>query len=215
MKCDLCGLEAPEVCTPNDRGAIRSCMRYDMKIIHPNETKWRERYMGLARHIAQWSKDPTTKVGAVIVGEDRRDIAMGYNGFPRGVRDLEERYADRPTKYLFTQHAERNALDNAAFDCRGGTLITTMFPCVECAKSMVTKGIVCLISEPVPEPVAFPSWRDTIPVALQIFEEAGVVLHFVEPALEDAPANPALGQRWRDPRGISHVWNGGEWVLGI
>jgi len=184
-----------------------------MKAINPNEMKWRERYMGLARHIAQWSKDPTTKVGAVIVGADRRNIAMGYNGFPRGVQDLDERYQDRPTKYLFTQHAERNALDNATFDCRGGMLATTMFPCVECAKSMVSKGIKVLISEPVPQAVSFPSWRDTIPTALTIFEEAGVVLRFVEPALEGVPKEPALGQRWRDPRGIVQVWTGASWEI--
>jgi dCMP deaminase len=175
--------------------------------------KWHNRHMGLACHVAQWSKDPTTKVGAVVIGADRRQLAIGYNGFPPGVDDRPERYNDRPTKYLFTQHAERNALDNAQFDLRGGSLITTMFPCVECAKSLVAKGIKTLVSTPVPEPVAFPSWRDTIPVALTILKEARVACHFLEPILDDAPEEPALGALWRDPMGILRTWTGKAWVL--
>jgi len=75
-------------------------------------------------------------------------------------------------------HAERNVLDNAHFDVRGGTLATTMFPCAECAKSLISKGIKRLVSTPVPEPVDFPSWRDTIPHALTMLQEAGVEVVF-------------------------------------
>lgn len=137
-------------------------------------TDWTRRYFDLARHVAAWSKDPSTKVGAVVVGADRRHIAVGYNGFPPGVQDIPERYKDKPTKYLFTQHAERNALDNAPFSCVGGTLTTTMFPCVECAKSMVAKGIARLITPRAPLPIGEPSWRDTIPTARIVLAEGSV-----------------------------------------
>lgn len=138
--------------------------------------RWDLRHYLLAMHVASWSKDPTTRVGAVAVGVDRRNIALGYNGFPPGIYDLRERYEDRPTKYLFTQHAERNVLDNAHFDLCGGTLVTTMFPCVECAKSIISKGITRLITAAPPEPLpdGEKSWRDTVPVSKQMLREARV-----------------------------------------
>lgn len=143
--------------------------------MNEHEYKWFKRWHALAGHVSDWSKDPTTKVGAVIVGRDHRQIAMGYNGFPPLIRDIPERYADRPTKYKFTQHAERNALDNAQFSCEGGTLVTTMFPCIECAKSVISKGIVCVVTPAVPEPLPGEwSWRNDCPLSIQMFEESGV-----------------------------------------
>src|SRR5271169_4441773 len=106
-----------------------------------DDRKWVARWFALAEHVATWSKDPCTKVGAVIVGRSRRQVALGYNGFPEGIADTEERLHDKETKLRLTLHAERNALDNAAFNLRGATLICTMFPCLECAKSIVGKGI--------------------------------------------------------------------------
>lgn len=104
-------------------------------------TKWDRRFMDLALHVAQWSKDPSTKVGAVIVRPDRRIVSVGYNGFPTGVCDHEERYAERAVKYKFVSHAERNALDNVTQDVTGCTLYSTLQPCSECAKSIIQKGI--------------------------------------------------------------------------
>ena len=143
--------------------------------------KWDLRHYLLAMHVASWSKDPTTQVGAVIVGKCRRDISIGYNGFPPGIEDLPERYMDRPTKYLFTQHAERNALDNARFDCTDATLVTTMFPCVECTKSLISKGIKRLVTDAPPNPLpnGEKSWRDTVPVSRQMLDEAGVKIIIV------------------------------------
>lgn len=108
--------------------------------------KWDLRFLELADHIAQWSKDPRTKVGAVIVDEKKRVVSVGYNGFPRGVVDREDRYADRPTKHLFVAHAERNALDNAPLMVDGCTLYVPLKPCVECAKSIVQKGITKVVT---------------------------------------------------------------------
>lgn len=134
-------------------------------------TDWFQRYMDLAHHVAQWSKDPSTRVGAVVVGIDRREIALAYNGFPPGIADTEERLADRPTKYRFTQHAERNALDNARFDLRGSTLAVTLHPCSECAKSIVSKGVRIVLCPPIAEGSR---WWQEAEWGAQIMREAGV-----------------------------------------
>jgi dCMP deaminase len=131
------------------------------------------RGMDLARTAAQWSKDPTTKVGAAIVGADPRHTSLGYNGFPPGIADTPERLLDRPTKHKLTQHAERNALDNATFDTRGATMYTTLAPCVACAKSIVSKGIARVVCDRVPEHAP---WSEEAAEGRAILEEAGV--HF-------------------------------------
>jgi len=105
------------------------------------DAMWDERFMRLAAHVAQWSKDPSTKVGAVIVDSKRRVIAMGYNGFPRGVDDSPERYADREVKYAHVVHAELNAILNALGPVEGCTLYTTLEPCTGCAKAIIQSGI--------------------------------------------------------------------------
>lgn len=108
--------------------------------------KWDRRFLDLATHVSGWSKDPSTKVGSVIVAPDRRIVSLGYNGFPRGVEDHEERLSDRPTKYAFVAHAERNALDNADVPMRGCTLYVTLQPCNECAKSIIQRGITKVVA---------------------------------------------------------------------
>ncbi len=65
---------------------------------------WNKRFLDLAEHVASWSKDPSTKVGAVVVDEKKRVVSLGYNGFPRGVLDIDSRYNDRDTKHLFVAH---------------------------------------------------------------------------------------------------------------
>ena len=66
-----------------------------------------ERYIKISKEIASWSKDPSTKVGVVIVGDKGQIVSQGYNGFPRGFKDTIERYSNRPTKYKYIIHAER------------------------------------------------------------------------------------------------------------
>lgn len=128
--------------------------------------------MALAAHVAGWSKDPSTKVGAVLVGADRRQIALGYNGFPPGIAD-DSRLDDRPTKYKLLQHAERNVLDNASFDTRGATLAVTFFPCSECAKSVISKGIKTVITPP---PSFREPWASEAVWTTGMLREAGVEL---------------------------------------
>lgn len=110
---------------------------------------WDKRFFELAKHVSTWSKDPSTKVGAVIVNDLNQVVSIGYNGFPRGIFDAESRYNDRGVKHLFVIHAERNALDNAFTDVRGCTMYITHFPCNECMKSVVQRGIKRVV---VPKP---------------------------------------------------------------
>lgn len=108
--------------------------------------KWHNRFMQVAELSSEWSKDNSTKVGAVIV-RDRRVLDIAYNGFPRGVTQQESR-EQRPEKYKFTEHAERNAINNCARDgvsTLGATMYTTLFPCVDCARGIIQSGIVELV----------------------------------------------------------------------
>jgi dCMP deaminase len=137
-------------------------------------SSWDIRFLELAKHVSSWSKDPRTKVGAVLVNETKQVMSVGYNGFPRGVFDLESRYADRPTKLMFVAHAERNALDNCFADTRGSTLYVTLPPCNECVKSIIQKGvkrIVMLTSDARPQ--------DNSDVAMTMLAEAGILLEFI------------------------------------
>lgn len=106
--------------------------------------KWNDRFLELATHISSWSKDPSRKVGCVIAKE-KHVVSLGYNGFPPGVKDLEGRMIDRATKLKFTQHAERNAIYNAKQSLDGATLYTTLFPCCECAKTIISHGITKVV----------------------------------------------------------------------
>lgn len=133
--------------------------------------KWIKRYFELAKHVASWSKDPTTQVGSVIVGQDKREIAVGFNGFPSGVEDCDHRLHHKGMKYIFTQHAERNVLDNALFNTKGATLIATKFPCSECAKSIISRKIAKVYS---PQPEG-EKWKQDSEFSKIMFHEAGVL----------------------------------------
>jgi dCMP deaminase len=102
---------------------------------------WDMRFFQLCETVATWSKDPSRQIGSCIVDYRKRVISVGYNGFPTGVHDYEARYADRDTKLLFVCHAERNALDNSPCSVDGATLYCTLFPCNECVKSIIQRGI--------------------------------------------------------------------------
>lgn len=137
--------------------------------------KWDRRFLELADHVAQWSKDPSTKVGAVVVDHKNRVVSMGYNGFPRGIDDDDSRYSDRPTKHLYVAHAERNALDNAPLMVEGCTLYSPLLPCNECAKSIIQKGITRVVSYHNMREDTF-NWN----ITRQMFFEARIELVFYE-----------------------------------
>lgn len=138
-------------------------------------SKWSTRFMELAEHVAGWSKDPSTKVGCVIVDKQNRVVSLGFNGFPRGVRDIDLRYADKETKYLFVAHAERNALDNAPLSVEGCTLYSPLLPCNECAKSIIQKGIKKVVSYYPDVDRPHLHW----PITEKMFKEANVQLYLI------------------------------------
>ncbi len=138
-------------------------------------SKWSERFMHLAEHVATWSKDPSTQVGCVIVDKHNRVVSLGFNGFPRGIKDLADRYEDKETKYLFVAHAERNALDNAPLSVEGCTLYSPLLPCNECAKSIIQKGITKVVSYEPTEDRPYLRWD----ITKQMFLEAGVQLYLI------------------------------------
>ena len=111
-------------------------------------SKWDERFIELARLVAAWSKDPSTKVGAVIVRPDRTIASLGFNGFARGVDDTEERFNNRELKYPLTIHAEANALMSANEKLNGCTLyVTPLLPCHACAGLIIQSGISKVVAE--------------------------------------------------------------------
>lgn len=107
---------------------------------------WDEYFMGIALLSAKRSKDPSTQVGACIVNKDKRIIAIGYNGFPKGCEDDEFPWGKNDsdplnTKYPYVVHAEANAILNSNSNLKGAKLYVTLFPCNECAKLLIQSGI--------------------------------------------------------------------------
>jgi dCMP deaminase len=135
-------------------------------------------WLDQARFIAQRrSKDPSTKVGCVVIGpEDDEEVrAMGWNGFPRKVADLEERLLDRKVKHLIVVHAEANAVANSSrtgTSLKGCTAYVTHPCCSQCAALLAQAGIVRVV---VPASVALrDDWKESAHWAETIFREAGV-----------------------------------------
>lgn len=139
--------------------------------------KWDKRFIEMAALISTWSKDPSTKVGAVIVDSNKRVISVGYNGLPARVDDTEERLTNRDLKYKTIVHAERNAIIFARQDLTYSTLYTYPFmPCATCASMVIQAGI----TEVVAPRNDNPRWQADFELTEQLFNEAGVFLRLLE-----------------------------------
>lgn len=140
-------------------------------------TKWDYRFLDMARLVASWSKDPTTKVGAVIVDDKNRIVSLGYNGPPRGVED--DPIVDRDTKLKRTIHAETNAVLFTQRDVSGMTMYVTHHPCGPCAALIAQAGISRVV---IPEagPKLSQAWSEDIKEAQWIFEQAGITLERIK-----------------------------------
>lgn len=136
------------------------------------------RFLALAEHIAEWSKDPSTKVGCVLVDAQRRIVGNGYNGFPRGVDDCPTRYADRPVKYAMAIHAEANAILNSVAKTEGCTAYVTHHPCSNCAGLLIQAGVVRVVC-PLPDAGISERFGDRFTTARTMFREAGVFLDMI------------------------------------
>lgn len=132
------------------------------------DKKWDLRMLRLAKHISQWSKDPSTKVGAVLSDSMFRVLSVGYNGFPADVAD--ENLDDREFKYARTVHAEMNAILFREGSVWGSTLyVWPMPPCSRCAGAIIQSGISTIISPPAGE-----RWEESCRIGRDMFHQAGI-----------------------------------------
>jgi dCMP deaminase len=142
--------------------------------------KWDRRFVELARHIAAWSKDPSTQVGCVVVGSDREIRSTGFNGLPRGIEDSFARLNDRELKYPLICHAEENAIMHAArvgVSLRGCVAYVTWPPCTRCARSLVQAGVQQIVY---PDALQIPErWLSDFEMSDALLREAGVVVRTV------------------------------------
>ena len=139
---------------------------------HPISEKWCQRWLALALNVADWSKDPSTKVGAAIFRLDNTPISFGYNGLPRNVEDTDVRLQNRELKYKLTVHAEANAILNAAkcgASLHGTVMAVTHPPCPNCAALIIQSGISIVIVQDVKD---FERWEPDL--SYSILKEAGV-----------------------------------------
>lgn len=138
--------------------------------------KWDHRFLDLAELISAWSKDPSTKVGAVISDENNRIVSIGYNGFPQDIFD-DDRLQDRDIKYKIIVHGEMNAILFANKSLQFCTLYTYPFmPCPRCASMIIQTGIQRVVSyNNMPE-----RWKDEFELSKLLFKEAGVELELYE-----------------------------------
>lgn len=141
--------------------------------------KWVKKYLGLAQHIASWSKDPNSKIGAVAVGEHGQILSQGYNGFPRGIEDQENRLVQRDIKYRYVVHAEQNCIYNATLNgvsLNNSDLYVYGLPvCSDCAKGVIQVGVKRVF-------MCYPAdisikWHDSMVQSIDMFNEAGVLWH--------------------------------------
>ncbi len=154
---------------------LDACVQAHLDMLRQKEMvkqrKWDLRFIELAKHVSQWSKDNSTKVGAVIVDERRRVVSVGYNGFPLGTDDDEALYADRDTKLSKIVHGEINALTFANKSTEGCTLYTYPFGCCDrCAGIVIQHGIKRVVFHK----TDVERWIPSIEKAKKYFLEANV-----------------------------------------
>lgn len=138
--------------------------------------KWMRRLLRMAREVATWSKDDSTKVGAVITSSNGSPVSWGFNGMPMRIDDIRPDRHIRPYKYKWMCHAERNAMDLAPrADLSGCVMFITFSPCTNCAQSIIQRGITTVVvdanftAEKMPE-----HWKEDMLVAKEMLLEAGV-----------------------------------------
>jgi dCMP deaminase len=147
---------------------------------YTRQEKWDRRFLGMAKEVASWSKDPSTQTGAVITTFDGSIVSVGFNGFAKRVKDLPERYENRDLKYKMIVHCERNAIIFARRDLQGCTLYTWPFmSCSVCAGMVIQAGITRCVAPAIPEHLK-ERWAEDMAIAKMQFEESGVQLTIIE-----------------------------------
>ena len=144
---------------------------------------WDEYFINIAEQVKLKSKDNNTQIGVVIVGKDNEIVSTGYNSFPRGINDDIDERQERPEKYFWFEHAERNAIYNAA---RIGvsTLGTTMYmtcgiSCADCARAIINSGISTIVLRE-GRGAKSPIWEESAKRSMIMFREAGIEVKYFE-----------------------------------
>jgi dCMP deaminase len=144
---------------------------------------WKEYFRGIAHQVKLKSKDRYTQIGAVVVGSDNQIVSTGYNSFPRGIDDSVDERQERPEKYYWFEHAERNSLYNAALigvSTKGCTMyLTCGIPCSDCARGIINSGIKKIVCERVGGAVGN-LWDEHAKRSIEMFNEAGVRIEYYE-----------------------------------
>lgn len=153
----------------------------------PEPISWDQCFIEMCRTIARRSKDPSTQTGCIVVRPDKSIVSAGYNGFPRGVKDTEDRYHDRPTKYAMIAHCDANAIFSAAkhgLSLAGCTMYLTGPPCDECTKAIIQAGVTEVVwpaNNPFErDPATRARWDWSVSTGARMAEEAGVTFRRVE-----------------------------------
>ena len=139
------------------------------------DKKWTGRLLKMAKEVASWSKDTSTKVGAVITTADGSPVSWGFNGMPMGINDDVPERLERPIKYKWMCHAERNAMDLAPQSLEGCIMFITFSPCASCAQSIIQREIKTVVVDANYTPDKMPErWQEDMTVAMEMLKEAGV-----------------------------------------
>ncbi len=144
---------------------------------------WPRYFFNIARAVSGKSRDTSTKVGCVLANEENEVLSVGFNGFPMGVQDLEERYSNRSLKYKYVCHAEANAIAIAAkngMKLNGARLFISFMPCSNCAKLLIQAGIKEINidgeSRESNDEELMKRWEEDFNFSTTMFDEAGVKL---------------------------------------
>ena len=145
--------------------------------------RWVEYFRTLAHTVKLKSKDENTQIGAIIVGKDKEIVSTGYNSFPRGLQDNIRERQERPEKYFWFEHAERNAIYNAArigVSTKGCTMyLSCGIPCSDCTRGIINSGITRIFCER-GDITKGKHWEENYERSWSMLEEAGINVQFYD-----------------------------------
>ena len=146
--------------------------------------EWINYFLGIAEQVKLKSKDQSTQVGCIIVGKDNEILSTGYNSFPRGLDDNRPERQERPQKYMYIEHSERNAIFNAAkigIPLNGSTIyLCSGLPCSDCARAIINAGIKRVYCKEVCTTKNKDKWGESQSIGLEMMKECGVEVIFYE-----------------------------------
>lgn len=152
--------------------------------------EWVRHFKSIAEVIKEKSKDESTQIGAVVADDDGVILSTGYNSFPRNVRDNIEIRQERPLKYAWMEHAERNSIYNAArkgISLKGSVMyLTCGIPCTDCARGIINSGIkeiYCVKGDSISHGLKGNHWDDNIKQSKKMLLESNVKISYYEDIL--------------------------------